>query len=463
MQGGTLSGFTWIDDKAAAFLSFARRHAPELMLFTLGVVLRYAMLTGYDIRWSYDSDDHWPYIAWFSNNWKLPPLSLSRETYHPPLYYVMAGTLLRLGAGRGVQALSFACGCVRLGLIWFGLERYLPNRRMARIVALALAAVLPASVHLDGMITGEPLSCLLATAALLLGAQTLRTSGGARYRYAILTGVAVGLQLLTKVSALATIGALGLAALLELVRRPVGEEGRLRRFAPWLAGLLVAGAVSGWYFARNERLHQKAFLSGFDGGDVWYLADTQKTPYLDRRTLGFFLAWPIAVFKHPYAPVAAVPARFWPLIVTSTFVDFYNYHFAPPPRPDERPGPARRALLPFSIASSIGGASIALATAVAWAVALVSTWKRKEMVRPLFLFMPLVAVLGQLHFGVQYPVDIVGPIKGVYMQFASAPLYALFGLAVAWLWERAWLRPLAIVELAALGAVAAYTIYCRTL
>jgi 4-amino-4-deoxy-L-arabinose transferase-like glycosyltransferase len=299
------SRFARRGDLATTILSFARRHAPELALCALGVLLRLSMLGGYDIRWSYDSDDHWPYIAWFSTHWKLPPLSLSRETYHPPLYYVMAGTLLKLGAGRGVQAFSFACGCARLGLIWYGIERYLPRRRMARLVALALAAVLPASVHLDGMITGEALSGLLATGALLLGAHALRTTGAARWRYAIMTGVVVGLQLLTKVSALATIGALGLAAVLEMVHRQDRWEGRLRRFVPWLGGLLVVGAVSGWYFARNERLHHKAFLSGFDGLDTGYLGETQKTPYLDRRTLGFFLDWRSDIFRYPYSPAGS--------------------------------------------------------------------------------------------------------------------------------------------------------------
>jgi hypothetical protein len=457
----TLSRFARGGGPATAFPSFVRNHVPELALFALGVVLRLLMLRGYDIRFSYDSDDHWPYIAWFGKHWNLPPLSLSRETYHPPLYYVLAGGLLRLGAGRSVQALSVACGCLRLGLIWFGLERYLPGRRMARLVALALAAVLPASVHLDGMISGEALSGLLATMALLLGAQTLRSSGAARWKYAGMTGIVVGLQLLTKVSALATIGALGLAALLEISHRQIAGEGRLQRFAPWLAGLAMAGAVSGWYFARNERLYHKAFLSGFDGGDSWYLGDSQKTPYLDRRTLGFFVEWRTDVFKFPYGPVAAVPARFWPLIVTSTFVDFYNYHFAPPPEVPSSPRPVSRAAFRLSIASAVGGAAIALVTTAAWVVAFVTTLRRKEVVRPLFLFMPLVAVLGQLHFGIQYPVDLVGPIKGLYMQFASAPLYALFGLAVAWLWNRPRWRPLAMLELAALGGVAAYTIYCR--
>jgi hypothetical protein len=297
--------------------------------------------------------------------------------------------------------------------------------------------------------------------ALLLGAHALRTTGAARWRYATLTGVVVGLQLLTKVSALATIGALGLGALLEMVHRQDRWEGRLRRFVPWLGGLLVVGAVSGWYFARNERLYHKAFLSGFDGLDTGYLAETQKTPYLDRRTLGFFLDWRSDIFRYPYASGPAGSGRFWPVLVTSTFVDYYNYGFSSTFQRTSPKGPVPRTTFQFSIASAIGGATIALATAVAWIVAFLTTWKRKEVVRPLFLFMPLIAVMGQMHFGVKYPVDLVGPIKGIYMQFASTPLYALFGLAVAWLWKRPWLRPLAMLELAALGAVAAYTIYCR--
>src|SRR6185503_1522890 len=75
MSSRTRSSLAWLDHKTVAFLSFAQRHAPELLLCTLGVVLRLSMLWGYDIRWSYDSDDHWPYIAWFSSHWKLPPLS----------------------------------------------------------------------------------------------------------------------------------------------------------------------------------------------------------------------------------------------------------------------------------------------------------------------------------------------------------------------------------------------------
>jgi len=459
MFNSTPSSLAWRDDPVAAILSFARSRAPELALLALGVLLRLSMLGRYDIRWSYDAADHWPYIDWFSKHWRLPALSLCRETYHPPLYYLLAGVSLRLGAGRGVQAVSLVCGCVRLGLIWFGLERHLPRRRMARVVALATAAVLPASVHLDGMITGEGLNGLLATAVVLLGAETLRASGAARWRYAILTGVAAGLHLLTKISALAIIGAVGLAVLLEVFHSRIPWRARFQRFVPWLAGLLVVGAVSGWYFARNARLYHHAFLSGFDGQDAPYLGDTQKIPYLERRTLAFFLEWPGDIFGYPYAPMAAVPARFWPVLVTSTFVDYYNYHFAPAA---DKPGrPVRRPAFELSVASAIGGAAIAFVTVAAWIGAFATTWRRKEVVRTVFLFVPLVAVVGQLHFGVKYPIDIVGPIKGIYMQFASAPLYALFGLGVAWLWKRPWVRPLAILELAALGAVAIYTIYCR--
>jgi hypothetical protein len=54
---------------------------------------------------------------------------------------------------------------LRLLLIWVALERWLPESRVARRVALALAAVLPSSAHLDGMITNETLLMLLSAAS----------------------------------------------------------------------------------------------------------------------------------------------------------------------------------------------------------------------------------------------------------------------------------------------------------
>ena len=72
---------------------------------------------------------------------------------------------------------------------------------------------------------------------------------------------------------------------------------------------------------------------------------------------------------------------------------------------------------------------------------------------------PLLAVLGALHFAVRYPIDYLGMIKGAYLVYV-APLPCVgAGLAFSWLARRSRLG--AVVFVAALLAVAAYTIYCR--
>src|SRR5204863_9089453 len=135
---------------------------------------------------------------------------------------------------------------------------------------------------------------------------------------------------------------------------------RARRAAPWLLVLAVFGATCGWYFVRNQRLYHKAVLSGFDGVDS---SGTPKvdTPYLKRRPPEFFYGWSNDIFEQPYAPSGELPkSHFWPVVLASTFVDFYNYAYVrPPARPTGTTGnwkPLREAAVPFSRVSVCGGA-----------------------------------------------------------------------------------------------------------
>jgi hypothetical protein len=78
------------------------------------------------------------------------------------------------------------------------------------------------------------------------------------------------------------------------------------------------------------------------------------------------------------------------------------------------------------------------------------------------LAVPVLAIAGQLHFAISFPVDKTGPVKGYYVQFAAPALYALFGLAVEWLLRRPRLRLLALLPVAGLGLVTACTLYAVT-
>ena len=117
-------------------------------------------------------------------------------------------------------------------------------------------------------------------------------------------------------------------------------------------------------------------------------------------------------------------ARFWPILVATTFSDYYNFAFVPRPKAN---APAVRingkpmltsAILPAR-GSVIGGTAVALLAVVAWLVSARTLWRREDYARLLLLLAALLAMVGQLHFAVRFPNDNSGPIKGAYLQFAG--------------------------------------------
>ena len=452
---------------AGSLLRWARKFWPELLLIALGVFLRGTMAVTYDVRWGYDFPDHWAYIDWFLTRRELPPLSVSREAYHPPLFYLLSALIHGAGVPMlHMNVISIVCGSLRLAIIWFGLECNLAWNRTARLVALAVAAVLPAAVHTDGMVTNESLNNLLSAIAIVLMLKLLRSESALRWLLALALGLVVGLGLLTKISALALVGAGGVTAIVELCW--VGHHGwraHAGRFLPWVGALFVTLAVSGWYLAHNERAHGTMLLSGFDGLDAPWLAPLANTSYVDRRKANFFYGWTNDIYASPYYPTGVMPeSYFWTPLVASTFVDYYSFGFAQRTPPVEsynsRPVPVRAAAL--SSFAVMGGTWIAMTTMIAWLVAAVAVWRSKNAGHLLILLVPLAALLGQLHFAVKFAVDAQGPIKGAYMQFAAIPLYGLFGLAVTWGWKRGWPGKLAIAfHGVALATVAIYCFYAR--
>jgi hypothetical protein len=74
------------------------------------------------------------------------------------------------------------------------------------------------------------------------------------------------------------------------------------------------------------------------------------------------------------------------------------------------------------------------------------------------------AVAGQLHFAWQFPFDKQGMVKGHYLQFVAPVFCTVFGVAVAWLWQRGgWLRVIAVLEGASLLSILVYVLRTRQL
>jgi 4-amino-4-deoxy-L-arabinose transferase-like glycosyltransferase len=458
-----------------AFLSTLSGRRPELAIVVFGILLRLSLNITFGVEYGYDWYTHHDYVKWIVDHGELPRFDYNAASYHPPLYYWLAAALQKAGAeNQTLGWISILAGCLRLVVVWAGLELYLPGRRFARLVALGLLAIFPADLHLDGMGSNEALSTLFTALAALLLPLALGTDRPQRRRhlFGIALGVAVGLGLLTKISMASLIFAAALAAGVGLVRAFLAGTRTPRalfaRVAPLVTALAVTGAISGWFFARNYRLYGMASPTGFDGWAKPVVVDFMKAPFLDRRTLGYFVNFDTAVFNDPYYPTSSLPYAYFPsLLVATTFSDYFNFFFgaAMPGEPLETKNhrPMRASSFELSLWSVRGGAILAVLAIAAWLVAVRRMWRRPDDARLVLLLIPLLAVLGQLTFAIKYPNDTYGPVKGAYLQFGMPPVFALVGLATAWAWQRGrrrW-RALAVAAIAAQLAVATYSLQCR--
>lgn len=396
---------------------------PEVSIFTLGVLLRMSMTWRYHAEWGYDAEAHWLYIQSIAHG-SLPDPATNFIAYHPPLYHAIAAGLVKLGASwQSLTWLSVICGVARLGIIWAGLELIIPSR-LARLAALALAATLPSSLMIDGMIGNESLNCLLCAAAMLLW---LRGGPSAAI------GLISGLALLAKTSAIAILAAFG-----------------LRRWATIAFVCLIV--ISGVHLLRGH----SPFATSYDIAPAVMGHLAMDKPYLSRRSLGF-LAWSWAIYETPYYPVAV--SRFFPALIASTFVDYYNHSFAgiPPDQSSEivaNGRPLTGSLLWMGRLAMIGGTMVFIGTLAAWVLSIRRVIIDRKWQSFGLLLIPFLATLLSFAFAVKYPYDAHGVIKGAYVQFAAPPLYAMFGLAV----ERS-----PTILLGGLSLITAYSIYCRFL
>ena len=332
---------------------------------------------------------------------------------------------------------------------------------MARLLALALAAVLPVALFMDVTIGGEGLQNFLSVIALILMPLALRARARQRWRLAAWLGLVFGLCLLTKISGTALFVALGAAVLAEQLISRLSATERFGRVAPFALTLGVALAISGPLLVRNIRVTGKPFPTSFDTVQADEQSSVKDKPVLDRRSLGYVFLGSWEIYSRPFWPTAITPnPRFFPVLVAGTFGDYLNYGYAP--RRAERPGdimsdvgPVRREALIPSRLSVVGGTVIALTLFCCWLASARALWQRREVERLPLLLAPPLAIAGLLYFTIAHPFDGEGVIKSTYVQFGCAPLYGLFGLAVEWLWGRGrGGRVLAWVALAALALVA---------
>lgn len=239
----------------------------------------------YEYAWHIGNARQLPLTTALANKRELPQTEGAVLGHHPPLYYALLGTAMRLTgtddtvfgprinakfglAGEPSRRLRFLheeqphhllfylrLVSVLLGAITIACVHGLGRTacanapRVADLAALLVAA-LPMFSSLHGLLNNGVLATTLSAATLLLLARMLRSE-----RVGAGPGIGLGLLLgaafLTKLTTLFLGGLAGIAAVILLVRKRTNGK-------TLTASLLTAAAVSGWMFWRNFSLYGDA-------------------------------------------------------------------------------------------------------------------------------------------------------------------------------------------------------------
>jgi len=285
---------------------------PMAMLAGLWIAVFANNLSVMPILAGYDVDGHMVYIHYVQEQHSLPLAGEGWEMFQPPLYYVLAASLLSVLSlsvtqGSGVMALrvmGLVIGVAHFVLVWASLRRLFPGERAKAQWGLVLAAALPPLLYLSQYVSNEGLAAALVSACVYL---TLRILEQDRVSWKACAGLGLclGAALLTKSTALLVVPVIVGALAWSSVFRLSGSQSTLKRelqtagwFWPWAArvGLTlgVCGIVCGWHYVRLWAQYGSPLIGVWDPrlGFSWWQDDGY-------RTGAFYLRFG-AVLVHPW-------------------------------------------------------------------------------------------------------------------------------------------------------------------
>jgi 4-amino-4-deoxy-L-arabinose transferase-like glycosyltransferase len=391
---------------------------------------------------SYDAAASDLYVQTLAHSHRLPG-PLDTDVWHnPPLFYLVAGAVGRVGRLAGVephhivQYLSLACGLATLGLAYATARLLFPRSAWIQLGTLLVAAATPVLMRGSLMYHPEPLATALSAAGVYAAARAVARRPTAIAGAA--AGLVLGLSNLTRTWALAETAAV--AVVLGYVwfteRSP-----DTRRF---LVVLLTVWAVCSvpWYVTETVRF-----------GDPLAFSRPNPAEWKGRgRPLEFFTALDAhAVFTNPYKPTYRNVLV--PVVYTDWWGDYSRYFHVPASMtnaPRVLPAKYRRPLVLQSIVGLLP-TLLALAGALALGRQLV---RRRSAALAIVLGAGASVAVSFVAFLVQFPKLDGDNIKALYILDLVVPvaLCTAYGLDVV---RRVAPRPAFLLLLAALAAAAA--------
>lgn len=271
-------------------------------------------------RAHFDWEGHVAYIHYVSQNWETPIASQGWEMYQPPAYYFLASLVYRVGGGEDNEEAAMKSvqyfGClVGIGLAlmtWLYARLLFPANPTAQWLALLFAVALPMCLYMNSVVTNEVFSGTVIALSIYL---VLRFGFLEKItdRESILLGVAAGLALLSKFTAVFSFSATLLVFALRLLKRQTKEE--CRNLGIYLLTIVL---VAGWFYLRNLGIYHAPMVGNFD--TVSGFEHIQNPGFQLPR---FYLSFGSVFFHHPLSRSTswfnANYASFWSDVHTNFF------------------------------------------------------------------------------------------------------------------------------------------------
>jgi hypothetical protein len=418
----------------------------------------------------YDAASDIEYARTLVTDWRIP--SELRNYYTPPGFFLVAGALLELGDRIGMfdpaqlgQLLDGALAVGTAVLLAVLVAIVFPGRSWLRLASVAFYASCPIVLKTAAMFHPQNLAAFLAIAAVVLCARMIRDA-----RYGLVSaatlGVVIGAGQLVRSVGIWTLGTVFLALLAAVV---FGAERRsaVRALAVVTAvGVLVAAP---WYvylgsrygnpvFGRSSAPATSPFVATLVPGRSaapapFRLFAAQRPP---SASLWFYVDPGLPdVVTNPQR--GALAPRFWPLIYTDMWGDYYgvwNWGFPGKPSASAVENRLTTQALAGVVPSLLAAAG--LLALVCLAVAQVRS--RTELL--LVPLLSLVALAGTLYYAHGYWTPDGDTIKALFLLPAVPALAVCFGFAVETIGRRSrWLAGgLAVVLAVSLGISLAFGI-----
>jgi hypothetical protein len=247
-----------------------RPHHVRWALLLLWSVLALNNIFEIPVHIGFDVREHMEYIGYIVQNRSLPLATDGWQMFQSPLYYLINVPVCALFADRFntdilikvLRIIPLICGLLQIEIVYRSAKLVFPDKDDLQTIATVIGGLMPMHIYICQVVGNEPFAGFFVSLVILLSLGLLTGQSKSRgFFFFVVTGLVLGLAVLSKVTAILLVLPLTIAVAVH--GRSVGET--VRRVT--IKTCLVFGtcfATAGWYYIRNWIELGKPFISGWD-------------------------------------------------------------------------------------------------------------------------------------------------------------------------------------------------------